>query len=272
MDNNDIKNLWRKKSWSIPDLLGSKNDYTKIIVGLIEQLALSNANVMDDCPQLDAIEDVKTWREYAPFLKGIGVVENHNGSLYLSAIGKELSGDISFYSIATLMQEKFRIFGELLLVINEEASTVQEVDEKVCTIYNLNWKNCSNTRKRMDWLEVLGLIEMIGNRKWSLTESGVQALKDWTLVTPGMLESFDTVETEYTITDPPTEISNMIAELADNNQLHKDRCTYNLWAPSPNKIDNLRKILKYSCDKVSKSDLFNYIGDEFNLRTSVLYH
>lgn len=268
MDNNDIKNLWRKKSWSIPDLLGSKSEYTKIIVGLIKQLALENANAMDDCPKLDDIEEVKTWREYAPFLKGIGVVENHNGSLYLSETGKRLSGDVSFYNIATVMQEKIRIFGELLLIIEAEASTVQEVDEKICSNYNLDWKNCSNTRRRMDWLEVLGLIEGVGNRKWILTETGEQALKGWILVTPDVLESFEAVEAEYTITNPPTEISNMIQELSDNDQLHKDRCTYNLWSPSPNKIDNLRKILKYSCDKVSRSDLFNYIGNEFSLRAS----
>ena len=88
----------------------------------------------------------------------------------------------------------------------------QEVDEKICDLYKLKWKNCSNTRKRMDWLEVLGLIDIIGNRKWVVTESGKRALKEWILVTPEMLDSFEDAEVSYKISEAPTEISNMIQE------------------------------------------------------------
>lgn len=162
------------------------------------------------------------------------------------------------------MQQRFRIFGELLFFINEKESTIQEINEKVCSAYG----TYSNIRKRMNWLEVLGLIEMIGNRKWILTKVGKQALKEWTLFTPDILKSFDNAEKEYTITDSPIEISNMITELTNNNQLHKNRCTYNLWAPSPNKIDNIRKIINYSCEKVDRTNLYNYICTKFNLKTS----
>lgn len=187
-------------------LIRKKKDYTKIIVGLIKQLELSSISIINDRPKLKGINDVRTWREYAPFLKGIGVVENNNGSLHLSKIGEELSSNLTFYNIATLMQQRFRIFGELLFFINEKESTIQEINEKVCSAYG----TYSNIRKRMNWLEVLGLIEMIGNRKWILTKVGKQALKEWTLFTPDILKSFDNAEKEYTITDSPIEISNMI--------------------------------------------------------------
>lgn len=266
--NIEIKNIWRKKSWSIPDLLGSKSEYTKIVVGLINQIACGNANSMDEIPQIEGVSELRTWREYAPFLKGIGIVRNYNGMLCLSETGEKLYNDLSLYNIASVMQDRFRIFGEILRVLDSEPSTVQEVDEKICNLYKLAWNNCSNTRKRMDWLEVLGLIDIIGNRKWIVTESGKRALKEWALVTPEMLESFEETEVKYKITEAPVEISNMLQELSDNNTLHKERCTYNLWAPSPNKIENLRKILKYSCEKVSRAELFGYIGEEFNLKVS----
>ena len=266
--NTEIKNMWRKKSWSIPDLLGSKSEYTKIVIGLIQQIASGNANGMDDFPKLEGVFEPRTWREYVPFLKGIGIVGNHNGSLCLSETGEWLHRNLSFYNIASVMQERFRIFGEILYVLDSEPSTVQEVDEKICDLYKLKWKNCSNTRKRMDWLEVLGLIDIIGNRKWVVTESGKRALKEWILVTPEMLDSFEDAEVSYKISEAPTEISNMIQELYDNNLLQKERCTYNLWSPSPNKIENLRKILEYSCEKVTRIELFKYIGDEFNLKVS----
>ena len=53
--NTEIKNMWRKKSWSIPDLLGSKSEYTKIVIGLIQQIASGNANGMDDFPKLEGV-------------------------------------------------------------------------------------------------------------------------------------------------------------------------------------------------------------------------
>ena len=139
-------------------LIRKKKDYTKIIVGLIKQLELSSISIINDRPKLKGINDVRTWREYAPFLKGLGIVENHNGSLCLSEVGEQLYKDLSLYNLACVMHNKFRIFGEILYVLNLEPSTVQEVDAKICDLYKLKWNNCSNTRKRMDWLEALGLM------------------------------------------------------------------------------------------------------------------
>lgn len=76
------------------------------------------------------------------------------------------------------MQDNFRIFGEILYILDSEPSTVQEVDEKICSLFQLKWSNCSNTRKRMDWLEVLGLIDIVGNRKWVVTETGKKLCKN----------------------------------------------------------------------------------------------
>ena len=109
----EIKSMWRKKSWSIPDLLGSKSEYTKIVVELIKQIACENANSMDDIPKIEGVTECRTWREYAPFLKGLGIVENHNGSLCLSEVGEQLYKDLSLYNLACVMHNKFRIFGEI---------------------------------------------------------------------------------------------------------------------------------------------------------------
>jgi len=264
----NIKNEWRKKTWSIPSLLGSKKDYTKIINGLIQELSLEKANNLDDSPIIDCVLEIKTWRDYAPFLKSVGLCENYHGKLRLTEIGKNFVGNFSLYNLASLMHEKFKLFGELLVILNREPCTVREINEKLCELYKLNWKNLSNVRKRMDWLEVLELIEPIGNNKWSILEKGKRALSEWLMVTPELLESFEQEEKEYILPEVPTGIANLIQELSDNPSLHIERSTYNLWAPSPNKIENLRKILNYSCEKVTRSEFFKYIGDEFNLKSS----
>ena len=123
----------------------------------------------------------------------------------------------------------------------------------------------------MDWLEVLGLIDIIGNRKWIVTEIGKRALKEWILFTPEILDSFEKTEVVHEITEAPVEISNMLQELRENSLLQKERCTYNLWAPSPNKIENLRKILKYSCEKIGRRSEERRVGKECRSRWSP-YH
>lgn len=263
-----MKNEQRKKTWSIPGLLGSKVDYTKIVKGLIKELSLEKANNLDDKPILDYVQDVRTWRDYATFLKGVGLSENYHGKLRLTEIGKTFVDDFSLYNLASLMHERFKLFGELLVILNYKPCTIREINEKLCELYKLDWKNLSHTRKRMDWLEVLELIEPIGNNKWSILENGKRALNEWIIVTPELLESFEQEVKEYILPEVPTEIANLIQELSDNPSLHVERSTYNLWAPSPNKIENLRKILNYSCEKVTRSEFFKYIGDEFNLKTS----
>ncbi len=160
------KSEWRKKSWSIPDLLGGKQEYFLLVKQLVELLRLGEAIDIDTMPKLHGISKPKLWREYAPFLKSVGLVSNRAGILQLSDIGVVFCNDLTKRHLADLMHNKFRLFGEVLEILAVEPGTVQEIDEKICKNYHLDWANCSNTRKRLDWLEVLELIQGIGNRKW----------------------------------------------------------------------------------------------------------
>ena len=120
----------------------------------------------------------------------------------------------------------------------------------------------------MDWLEVLELIQGIGNRKWRITDSGKASLKNWILFSPEFIESSMSNDEDVLIEEAPYEIAMLLQQLVDSPDKHKKRITYNLWAPSPNRIENLRKIINYASDKVSKKDLFKFIEDEFNLKFS----
>ena len=92
--------------------------------------------------------------------------------------------------------------GEVLDLIAINPKTVEDVDKELCREYCLEWTNLSNTRRRMDWLEVLGLIENIGNRKWGLTEAGKHALEEWAILTPDAIESTTNDIEKIAITEP----------------------------------------------------------------------
>ena len=235
MSVNDIqfkKSEWRKKSWSIPELLGGKQEYFSLVKQLVELVRLGQATDIDTYPDLQGISKPKLWREYVPFLKSVGLVSNRAGILHLTDIGIAFCNDLTKRHLADLMQNKYRLFGEVLEILAVESGTVQEIDAKLCKNYNLDWANCSNTRKRLDWLEVLGLIQGVGNRRWQVTEEGYNALKSWSLVSPDIIASFESVTNDISISEPPHEIAILLQRLAEMPELHKKRSTYNIWVPS----------------------------------------
>lgn len=258
---------WRKKAWSIPDLRGSKHEWFSLTIELIGLVANGQAVELDGKPSLLCVSDPQTWRTYMGFLKGMGLVKNQAGILCLSETGLSFCTNPTPTSFADLIQNKVKLFGEVLAIIQHSPSTVEDVDGLLCRSYNLDWSNLSNTRRRMDWLEILGYIQEIGNRKWAITEIGSESLRHWILVSPEAIRSGHKIESSE-ISTPPEEISSLLQRLVDNPDNHKKRCTYNIWAPSPNRIDNLKTIIQYASVRVARSDFFHFIEEQFTLRAS----
>ena len=272
MEDQDLllqKNEWRKKGWSLPDIRGGKQVWFLLICELVKQISNGQANDLDAIPAIQGVEDVQPWRTYASFLKTIGLAKNRAGSLFLTSEGNNFDAAHDKNILANLLQSKWRLFGETLSLLNENPKTIEEVDAELRESYGLEWKHLNNTRRRMDWLEVLDLIEALGGRKWKTTEQGKRLLKGWTIVSPAVVKtlSADSFE-EITIQGPPPEIDALLQRLQESPELHKERSTYNIWVPSPNRIENLRTILHFAEERVSKADLFGFIEKEFNLKAS----
>jgi hypothetical protein len=89
--------------------------------------------------------------------------------------------------LAAILADRIRLFAEVLAVIAAGPLTVDEVDERIRTLYKQSWRNTGNTRMRMEWHEVLGLIEAAGNRRWALTPAGRTLLVGRALVGAGCL-------------------------------------------------------------------------------------
>ena len=268
MDIKKQKNEWRKKGWSIPDIRGGKQIWYALIKKLVELVNLEQAYDLDSFPDIYEITQPQPWRTYAAFLKGVGIVRNQAGRLILSDAGMKFLAEPSQRNLANQMQDRFRLFGEVLSILEIGPATVEETNKQLCENYGLSWNNLSNIRRRMDWLEVLGLIQAIGNHKWEVTDSGREALKDWCLIKPEVLKIMEVEPNEIEIDDPPEEIAILLQHLADSPELHKKRCTYNIWVPSPNRIENLRIIIQSASDQIAKTDLFRFIANKFNLRLS----
>ena len=262
------KTEWRKKGWSIPDLRGSKHIWYNLVVGLTIELGKNQVTDLDSIPDISDIPQIQPWRVYTPFLKSVGLVINQSGLLRLSSLGEDFINNYSEVYLANLIQDKFRLFGEMLFFISDNPNTVEDIDKKICEMYSLDWANLSNTRRRMDWLEVLGLIHGLGNRKWGITDLGREVLSKWIIVSPDALDLFENEKSEVVIPNPPEDIEALLQQLFDSPELHKKRTTYNIWAPGPNRIQNLKTIVQYASEKVDRASLFQFVQSEFNLKVS----
>ena len=261
------KNEWKRKGWSIPEFRGKKQDWFSIVMELVDVLDNNSIADLNSVPVLSSSETSYPWRVYAPFLKGIGMVSNKLGVLCLTETGVRFTKQKTRRFIANLLHDKYRLFGEVLVLLENAPKTIEEVDKELCREYCLEWANLSNTRRRMDWLEVLELIEPVGNRKWGLTKEGISAVNDWPIISPEIIDLSLTKE-EISILPPPIEIAELLRAFEENPALHKKRNTYNIWCPSPNRIENLRTIVQYASERVTRADLFGFIEREFNLKAS----
>lgn len=183
-------------------------------------------------------------------------------------MGNDFDKTHSKLVLANLLHEKYRLLGEILSIIENEHKTIEGIHKELCREYNLEWSNLSNIRRRMDWLEVLCLIDPVGNRKWGLTQDGKKSLKEWLIFNSDLIIFTTNQVEEIKVSPAPIEINDLILKLISNPDLNDKRNTYNIWAPSPNRIENLRTIVQFSFERVSRSDLFKFIEEEFLLKTS----
>ena len=258
---------WKRKAWAIPEFRGKKQDWFAIVIELVSLLDRNSVADQSMVPNLATTDTAYPWRNYASFLKGAGLVSNKAGLLCLTDVGQQFAKTQSRRYLADLLHEKYRLFGEVLALLETDSKTIEEVDRELCKEYCLDWTNLNNTRRRMDWLEVLELIEGVGNRKWGLTPEGKKAVEEWPLVSPDVID-MPLTEEEIRILPPPTEIAELLSVLQENPALHKKRNTYNIWAPSPNRIENVKTIVQYAFERVSRADLFEFVENEFNLKAS----
>lgn len=122
------KKLSGVKAWSIPDLRGSKHDWFILTRELLKLVENGQAVELDSYPQINSISNLQTWRTYAAFLKGMGLVRNQAGVLSLTEIGVAFQHQPTQCAFANIIHNKVRLFGEVLAIVRYAPATVEEVD------------------------------------------------------------------------------------------------------------------------------------------------
>lgn len=265
------RNKWMQQASSVPNLLCGKDEMFPLTLELVRMIGNGEVVDLDARPLLSSVESPKPWRQYSYALGQMGLVQNRKGVLRLTTDGSELLTDESRARLASLMADRVRLFAEVLGLLVREPLTVEEVNTELVDSYNLDWKTVNNTRLRMTWLEVLGMVEWLGGRKQSATSEGRALFAVWEIVTPSALAIRDSSEA-VDIPEAPEEIAVLLEQLAATQEAQEDRNTYNIWVPSPkedpNKIENMRTCIAAAADQIEKEALLSFIADRFSLKRS----
>lgn len=263
------RSRWMRQLPGAPNLPCGKDQIFPLILELIQKISDGEAVDLDARPVLSNSESSRTWREHSYVLRPMGLVRNQKGGLCLTADGSELLADRSRSRLGSLMADRIRLFAETLGILVREPLTVEEVNAELIESYSPGWKTVSNTRVRMTWLEVLGLIEWLGDRKLSATPEGRRIFSSCEIVTPEALAIQDAGEAAD-IPEAPGEISALLDRLSTTPGAQDARSTYNIWVPSPksdpSKIENLRTSITAASDPVDKEDLLGFIANRFGLK------
>ena len=262
---------WISQAASAPNLFCAKHLVIPLTLELLKGVEAGEALDLGSVPDFGPEFTVQPWRTYSYALVQMGLAQKVKGVLSLTEEGRAFLADPQPEVLATLIATRVRLFGEALGILAEAPATIEEVHQRLVVPYMLDWKTDTNTRVRITWLEVLGLVEWLGDRKLSATASGRETLSRCSLVSPEAL-SVNQVREAAELPPTPSEIKDLLDDLTSNSEAQEARSNYNIWVPSPptspNKIENLRIIMDALIQPIEKSELANFIAERFSLKLS----
>ncbi|MGD8194776.1 hypothetical protein ACEXQB_009825 [Herbiconiux sp. P18] len=201
----------------------------------------------------------------------MGLIENRRGIIGLTPEGEGFLVDQSPTRLASAIARRVRLFAEVLALLVDRQFTIDEVNAELIGAYELGWSTSSNTRQRLTWLEVLGLVEWLGDRKLAATKAGRAIVGSWDQVSPAAV-LVEEDQQAVSLPAAPEEISALLEALGSGASSQDARNTYNIWVPSPSadpsKIENMRTSVSAASEPIDKEELLAFIAKRFGLKRS----
>lgn len=165
--------LWDRQTFTIPDLKCRKSRMLSTLEMAIA--ALRDGERHDLSAEVAGVDDdgpLVVWRQIAGALQFLGLAKV--GTDWVMAAGGETPG--SHYDlqqhVADALGARSRLFTESVALVGNGVTTVDEVNERLVTSFDLPWKSAGQIRSRLTWAEVLELIEWSDARTLRITERG----------------------------------------------------------------------------------------------------
>lgn len=267
------QNIWLAQSSAAPDMKCRKDrivTQTKSLLRAIRDQGAVKAH--QEIPDITGADgSPKPWRQFQGALRVMGLTETQGDEIRLTAKGKQLADEFDPALLGELLIRRVRYFGEILHLISGDASTIKEVHNALVTKYRLEWRSDGNTRLRVTWMEVLGLVEWSDAYHIAIAPQGQLLLNSATLISPEAI-AWRPADIDLSLTMPPEPIEALIDRLRRNPAAMNARTTYNIWVPSPasdpSKIANMDVCIRAAIEPIDKEELLTFIASRFRLKRS----
>lgn len=178
-----VKKSWRDRSNTIGVIPGKLDDQANSLRRVVEQLPLASG---EDIRLTFVGGEVRLVR-CDDFLsrqltRGAIVVRSTKDIWDASPATRHWfdTGDDIFF--ACHLHANVKLFGELLAHVSDQSDSNAFL--KLAQRYNLAWTSLDQIRRRIYWMQALGLVERWGQTKLVVTDKGEQLLSEVDLVTP----------------------------------------------------------------------------------------
>jgi hypothetical protein len=178
-----IQKPWRDRSNTIGVIPGKSDDQANSLRRIVEQLPLATGRAIDLTFIGGEVRSVPCDEFFTRQLaRGAIVIRTDEDTWDASPVTRywfETHEDIFF---ARHLHANIKLFGELLAHVDRHPDDNGFL--KLAQRFNLTWTSLDQIRRRISWLQALGLLERWGHSKLVVTDNGRQFLSEIELVTP----------------------------------------------------------------------------------------
>lgn len=82
---------WKRKVWPIPEMRGKKQIWYQLVKSLVIQIEENTIDDLKSIPELQFPTDQWCWKDYLPFLRGVGFVIIQSKALKLTKDGQNFA-------------------------------------------------------------------------------------------------------------------------------------------------------------------------------------
>ncbi|MGI5500842.1 restriction endonuclease [Lentzea sp. CA-135723] len=184
MDKPDVvQNSWRDRSNTVGVIPGRSDDQANSLRRIIEQLPLVSGQNVTLTFNGGEVRSVVCDEFFTRQLTRGGIVVRSGKSVWDASPAVRHwfeSGDDTFF--ARHLHANVKLFGELLAHINDQPEDGDFL--KLAQRFSLSWTSLDQIRRRLSWLQALGMLERWGHAKLVVTERGKEFLGEVELATP----------------------------------------------------------------------------------------
>lgn len=204
----------------------------------------------------------------ANHLAPAGLIKRSEGKLFLTEAASEWLRTEDPFVLIAVLHKHIRFVGELMHYLLPGPRTMRELQQHAATKYLLDWSSLDQARRRTNWLQQLGYLEMFTATTYGLTPKGEEVSS--LLIAGEPPKQPDVAEAPSELPKIPTLIAAELKGLSSSEL--GDRASTIGYIPklkgNSGITESIEKMVNASSPSISREDYAKFAETEFAIKRS----